>query len=218
VEVTVTAVAVKVAEEAPEATVTVAGTPTTAELLEVRATEAPPLGAAAERFTVQVVEPALASEADAQERLETVARAGWTVTVADFEELLKVAVMVADWLEVTVEAVAVKVAEEAPAAAVTLAGTRTAELLEVRATEAPPLGAAAERFTVQVVEPALVSELAAQERLETVTGAEGMVTVTVPPVPLDAKLLPEEPAAVTFEIDMAAVAVGTTARVATTPF
>ena len=114
---------------------------------------------------------------------------------------------------------AVKVAEEAPEATVTVAGTpTTAELLEARATEAPPLGAAAERFTVQVVEPALVSELAAQERLETVTGAEGMVTVTVPPVPLEAKLLPEEPAAVTFEIDMVAVAVGTTVRVATTPF
>jgi hypothetical protein len=51
------------------------------------------------------------------------------------------AVTMADWLEVTELAVAVKVAEEDVAATVTEAGTVRAALLEESATEEPPVGA-----------------------------------------------------------------------------
>jgi hypothetical protein len=70
-----------------------------------------------------------------------------------------------------VRVTAMKVAEIAPADTVTDAGTLRAELVLVKATMAPPAGAALLRVTVQVVEemgPRL-SELQASE--ETSTGA-----------------------------------------------
>jgi len=73
-----------------------------------------------------------------------------------FEVELAVAVMVAVVLEATAATVAVKLAEVLPAAMVTEAGTETdEELLEI-ATARPPVGAAAERVTVQGSEPAAV--------------------------------------------------------------
>jgi hypothetical protein len=49
---------------------------------------------------------------------------------------------VADWLDETVPAVAVKVAEEAPLATVTEAGTEITAVLSEIATARPPEGAA----------------------------------------------------------------------------
>ena len=62
--------------------------------------------------------------------------------------------------------VAVKVAEVAAAATVTEAGTVRIELVLVRVTLAPPVGAGCVRVTVQVVDelgPTLVGEHASEE-------------------------------------------------------
>ena len=64
----------------------------------------------------------------------------FNVTV--WEEPLSEAVTVAFWLVVRVPAVAVKLAEVAPAGTVTEAGTVSAELLLDKATVLPPVGAA----------------------------------------------------------------------------
>ena len=58
---------------------------------------------------------------------------------------------------VTAAAVAVKVAEVAPAATVTEAGTVTAVLSLESVTVAPPVGAAAVRVTVQPLVPGVAS-------------------------------------------------------------
>lgn len=70
------------------------------------------------------------------------------------DTLPAVAVRVAVCAEVTVATVAVKLAEVAPAATVTEAGTVTAELLLARVTLIPPVAAVAVRLTVQVSDPA----------------------------------------------------------------
>ena len=77
---------------------------------------------------------------------------------------------------VTVPAVAVKLAVVAPEATVTDAGTANAALFEESPTEDPPVNAARDRVTVQVVVPLEATELGAQDKLETAGG--GGVTVT----------------------------------------
>jgi hypothetical protein len=62
----------------------------------------------------------------------------------------KLAVITADWFEVTAEVEAVNVEEEDPAGTVTEAGTVTDVLLSAKLTTAPPAGAPAVRFTVQM--------------------------------------------------------------------
>jgi hypothetical protein len=79
-------------------------------------------------------------------------------------------------LLVTVPAVAVKFAVVAPAATVTDAGTGSAALFEESPTEDPPVNAARDSVTVQVVVPFEATELGAQDKLETAGG--GGVTVT----------------------------------------
>ena len=69
------------------------------------------------------------------------------------EAPLRDAVMVALALDVTVPAVAVKVAEVAAAGTVTDAGTDKVALLEDRVTTVPPVGAALDSVTVQAVLP-----------------------------------------------------------------
>jgi hypothetical protein len=61
-------------------------------------------------------------------------------------------VIVALWLLPMAAVVALKVADEAPAATVTDAGTVRVELVLVRVTAAPPVGAALVSVTVQVLE------------------------------------------------------------------
>jgi hypothetical protein len=70
------------------------------------------------------------------------------------DPLIALAVNVADSAEVTGETLAVKLALVAPAATVTVAGTRTNALLLARFTVNPPLGAAAFSVTVQLSVPA----------------------------------------------------------------
>ncbi|MBK9170139.1 MAG: hypothetical protein IPM24_22120 [Bryobacterales bacterium] len=72
------AVAVKVLERLPAATVTDGGT-TRFALLSDRATVAPPAGAAWVRVTVQVLEPGVAIEVGEQPRAETPTGVGWTI-------------------------------------------------------------------------------------------------------------------------------------------
>jgi hypothetical protein len=80
--------------------------------------------------------------------------AALSITVLESELLPSVAVTTADCPEATVLAVAVNPAEVAPAGTVSDAGTGSAKLFELSATEAPPEGAGPLRMTVQVVEPA----------------------------------------------------------------
>ena len=76
----------------------------------------------------------------------------------------------------TVPAVAAKFAVVAPAATVTDAGTVSAALFDESPTEDPPVEAARDRVTVQVVVPLEATELGEQDRAETAGG--GGVTVT----------------------------------------
>jgi hypothetical protein len=157
------AVAEKVAEVAPAATVTEAGTESAA-LLSERVTTAPPAGAALLRVTVQVEEAPEVSEVGLQERL-----VGMVVVTKPREKVTeepdREAVMMAVLSAVSVAAVAEKVAEVAPAATVTEAGTESAALLSERVTTAPPAGAALLKVTVQVEEAPEVREVGLQERL-----------------------------------------------------
>ena len=79
-----------------------------------------------------------------------------------------------------VPAVAVKVAVVAAAATVTDAGTVRVELVLVRVTEAPPVGAAWVRVTVQVELPELFKAVGTQDKELTV--GKTAPPVTVPPV------------------------------------
>jgi hypothetical protein len=73
--------------------------------------------------------------------------------------------------------VALKLAVLAPAATVTDAGTASAELSEVSATEAPPVDAVDDNVTVQVELPPDVKGFGEQDKPET-PGKEGCVTVS----------------------------------------
>jgi hypothetical protein len=146
----VAAVALKVAVVAPTGTVVEAGTDNEL-LLSVILTAAPPLGAACDRVTVQVLDPfdaRLVGLHTSDEMTTVVTR----LTLAFAEVPSYVAVMVAlPALEIVV-AVAWKLALVAPAATVTDAGTVNELLFSERATTAPPLGAARDSDTVQVAD------------------------------------------------------------------
>jgi hypothetical protein len=186
--VMVEAVAEKVAEVAPAATVTEAGT-VNAALLSDRVTTAPPVGAALLRVTVQVAEVLDVSEAGLQVRpVGTALVSRLNEKVADEPD--KEAVMMAVLSAVMVEAVAEKVAEVAPAATVTEAGTVNAALLSDKETTAPPDGAAPVRLTVQVdvPEPVMLLGLQLSPDRDVVVGG----IVTVPVVPRDVMKSPAE--------------------------
>ncbi len=100
------------------------------------------------------------------------------------------------WLVVMVPAVAVNVALVAPAGTVTDAGTVVSGLLLESVATIPPVGAAWLRVTVQVEEPAVVSAAGLQFRLLMLTGTP---TVMLPPVALEAMLVPVDDAAETAD-------------------
>ena len=142
VVVTVAADTGKVAEVESTGTVTEAGT-VNMPLLSDKETTAPPVGAALLRVTVQVAEALEVSEAGLQERL-----VGTTFVSRPMEKVAeepdRVAVMMAVLSAVMVEAVAEKVAEVAPAATVTEAGTVSAALLSDKETRSEARGAGLE--------------------------------------------------------------------------
>jgi hypothetical protein len=151
-EVTAAAVAVKVAVVAAAATVTDAGTVTAEVALLETVTVEPPVGVALDSVTVQGVVEDAAKVVLVHCKEVMLIGGAVIVRVAVLLEPLRVAVMVGVWSEVTAAAVAVKVAVVAAAATVTDAGTVTAEVaLLDSVTVEPPVGAALESVTVQVV-------------------------------------------------------------------
>jgi hypothetical protein len=166
-------VAVKFAVVAPAPTVTLPGT-VTAPLLLASVTPNPPVNAAELRVTVQVVVPepvnvVLPQESALTDGVVTELNAPFSLIEADFETDPCVAVNVTVCAVVTAEALATKLALEAPAATVTDAGTVNALLLLDRPTARPVLGAAELNPTVQLSVPAPVIEVLAQATLESVT-------------------------------------------------
>ena len=150
--VTVRVVIVKVADVAPAATVTLAGTVPMVVDEDARVTTAPPVGAALVNTTVPVTVLPPVTAATLVVRVDKTAAGGVTVMVAVPFELLVVAVIVALVLTATVPAVTENVAVRVPAATVTATGTlATAELLDARATTFPPTGALVDSVTVPVV-------------------------------------------------------------------
>ena len=141
-------VTVKVAEVAPAGTVTLAGTVAAEVMLLDKVTTAPPEGAAAVRVTVPVegVPPVTVVGFKVTDKTA----GGLTVSVAPAVPL-NVAEIEGEAVAPTGNEVTVKVAEVAPAATVTLAGTVAAEVMLLdKVTTAPPEGAAAVRVTVPV--------------------------------------------------------------------
>jgi len=147
----VPAVAVKLAEVAPDGTVTDGGTVRAPALLDSE-TGTPPAPAAFDRLRVQVEAPPDDRLAGAQPR-EVISVGATSETKAVWEVPLKLAVTLAVWSLVMVPAAAVKLAEVAPVGTMTDEGTLRAPTLLDRDTAAPPAAAAFDRLTVQVEEP-----------------------------------------------------------------
>jgi hypothetical protein len=130
-----------------------------AAALSVRVTVAPPLGAAFDSVTVQVVLAFENNVAAAHCRALTVTGAT-SEMVADCDTPLSVAVIVAVWSVENEPALAVKFALVPLAGIATEAGVVNAAALSARVTVTPPAGAACDNVTVQVV-LALGAKLAA---------------------------------------------------------
>jgi len=160
-------VTVNVADVAPAATDTLAGTVAAEVLDDFRLTTSPPVGAASAIFTVAVVVAPPTSDDEARER--EVGCGAVNVSAAVAEVPAVVAVKVTAVLAATALVVALNVAVVAPAATVTEAGTVTAVLDELNVTTCPPVGAAIDNVTVPVTAaPFPPSEVAGlKARLET---------------------------------------------------
>ena len=173
----VPAVAVKLAEVAPATTVTVAGTLRAGLLLD-SPTLVPPAGAALVRVTVQALVAAEPKVVGVQVT-EASATGADKVNETVGEALPRVAVSTAVPFALMVPAVAVKLAEVAPATTVTVAGTLRAGLLLDSPTTVPPVGAAALKLTVQADVPDVASEVGLQLKELRLTAC---TTDTIPPV------------------------------------
>jgi hypothetical protein len=154
-DATATVETVKVAVFVAAATVTLAGTVATAPLELVSVTTVPPVGAFPLRVTVPVAEAPPTRLGRLRESAAT-ADVGVTSMEACRTSPTRLAEIVAVEVAATVFAVTVKVADVAPAATVTLAGTAATAVFELeRATTRPPAGAAAFKRTVAVTVVAL---------------------------------------------------------------
>jgi hypothetical protein len=156
--------AVSEAVDAPDGTVRLPGTVTALSLL-ASVTLRPPDGAAEVSETIQAVDPAPVNELLPHESalIDGVKADDGPVRLIDvfFETVPCVAVNVTVCDVLTLEALAGKLAFEAPEATDTEAGTVTALLLLARLTVKPPLGAGALKVTLQESEPApIIDELA----------------------------------------------------------
>jgi len=136
------ALAVKEVEEAPAGMVTEPGT-VSAAALSKRVTAMPPVGATAERFTVQEALPPGAKEAGEQFSEVRVSGAV-SERLADLEEPFREAVTEPDWDAESAPAVAVKEADSALAGTVTVDGMVSAARVSVSETSVPAAGAAFE--------------------------------------------------------------------------
>jgi hypothetical protein len=125
-------VTVKVAVVAPAGTVTVAGTVAAAVLLDVNATDIPPVGAALPRVTIPVEGVPPTTVVGLSETAVTTG--GLTVRVAVWFDEPSVAVIVEVVAVATAVEATVKVALVCPDATVTEVGTVAAEALEARPT------------------------------------------------------------------------------------
>ncbi len=147
--VTAVVVTVNVAEVAPPATVTVAGTVAAAVLLDVRFTLKPPVGAALPRVTVPVEGVPPGTDVGLSETALTTG--GLTVNVAVCFAVPVVAVIVGVCAVATASVVTVKVVDVEPAGTVTVAGTVAADVkLDESVTTSPPVGATPLMVTVPV--------------------------------------------------------------------
>lgn len=146
----------------------------TAELLAESATTDPPLGAAADRVTMQLTFVPVK-----QPRFVTVT-GGVTVSAALAEDPLREAVIVTPVFAVTAPAVTANVPVAVPAATVTDDGVVNAGLLSLSATTTPPLGAALASVTEHAEVAPDATLAGAQLNAEMVGGA---MTAMVPPVP-----------------------------------
>jgi len=172
----VPAVAVKLAEVAPDTTMTDEGTLRAPALLEIE-TAAPPAAAAFDRLTVQVEAPPDDRLPGAQPT-EVTSVGATSEREAVWKVLSKLAVTVAVRSVEMVPAVAVKPAEVAPEGTVTDSGTLSAPTLLFSETTAPPAPAALDKVTVQADVPAGDKLVGAQlSPLTTVGAASEMVAV-----------------------------------------
>jgi hypothetical protein len=183
--VTEATVAVNEAFDAPEATVTLAGTVTALPPFAT-ATLTPLEGAAILNDTVHAVVPAPVNVVLAHDNALTVGTPGaFSFSAKLFDEEFALAVNVAVCEVVTEATFAVNDAADAPEATDTLAGTVTAPLLLARVTLTPVDGADALNDTVHDVVPALVNVLLPQDNALT-------VGVTVAAFSCSVKLFEEE--------------------------
>ena len=174
-------VIVNVAEVAPAATVTLAGTCATAVLLLWSVTVAPPEGAAPLKVTVPLDVPPPTTEVGLLVIEDKVAALMLRVAV---RLTPSVAVIVVEVLLATPNVVMVKVADVLPAGTVTEAGTVAAVvLLLCRETLTPPVGAAPVSVTVPVeaLPPVTLVGLTVTDVRLTGAGATVKVAVCVEP-------------------------------------
>lgn len=181
--VTATVVTAKVALVAPAGTVTVAGTAEEA-LLSARATTKPPVGAALLSVTVPCDATPPTTEVGLSATAVSVGALTARFTVCAV--LCAVALIAAVLFVVTPSVVTVKVPVVAPAAIVSVAGRVALASLEVRATVAPPAGAALVRVTVPVEVAPPSTDVGSRARVFTPNGitersakAEEPLTVAV---------------------------------------
>ena len=162
---TAVVVTVNVAVVDPPATVTVDGTVALPELDERVMTD-PPEGAGPLRVTVPVDGEPPMTEVGA--KVSDANFAAVMLNVAFADELPSVAVNVAEEVVPTAEVVIVKVTDVEPPATVTVAGKPALDVLEVRATAIPPMGAALLMVTVPVADVPPKTEVGATESEVTV--------------------------------------------------
>ncbi len=182
--VIVPAVAVKLADIAPDATFTEEGTVSAATLLD-RVTVIPLEPAACDSVTMQADAPPELKPVGLHDTRLTVVFGATSEMDAVLELPLYEAVTTADWLAVIVPAVAVKLAEAAPDATFTDAGTENSLAPLERSTVAPPAGAGWLSEAAQVDEAPLVSDVGLHESpVNAGNETGGDERVTVPPVPV----------------------------------
>lgn len=220
--VTAAAVAVNVVELEPAGMVTDAGT-VSDELLEVRFTAEPPVGASPVRIRVHVVDPAGARlEGRHARELGTTrgadAAGGVKVNVVlRGEAVPSAAVTVSVMMAVTPVAVAVNAPDTDPAAITNEEGTVKLVLVPPIVRVTPPLGAAPLRVAVQLDAPGVVMEEGLHASVLN-TGAEP--TVRVLPAALAVKDPPADEAAnvfTTLMLMLPKLIAGVMETVATTP-